>query len=101
LRRTLKSYDENFALIFPDHWCVRAVLSREFCHVSADHLKDLLRDDSSNTALIIRVLQRTIEFEHELNVRFKSASLNEHIEGTLVIMLHFSSNSAQESLDSK
>mmetsp|Transcript_12684 Transcript_12684/g.18998 ORF Transcript_12684/g.18998 Transcript_12684/m.18998 type:complete len:805 (+) Transcript_12684:40-2454(+) len=72
LRRTLREYDEQFGSIFPKSWNVPAVLSRDFCLLTKDHLRSVLKSNTNNldTNALVAALQKTIAFEQELQVRF-------------------------------
>lgn len=83
LRRELKAYEENYSNIFPDKWEVPAVLSRDFCVLSNKHLSQILKEggEKNDITVIIKVLQRTLEFEKELNLRFKRTNLDSYMSG--------------------
>jgi len=72
LRRTLREYEEQFGNIFPKPWGVPAVLSRDFCLLTKDHLRGVLKaqNNSMDINALVGALQKTIAFEQELQVRF-------------------------------
>lgn len=80
LRRELRSYDEKFGKIFPVKWNVPGLLSKEFCLRTRTHLKVILANEkASDVAALIRALQRTVEMERELAVRFKAATYHDAV----------------------
>mmetsp|Transcript_27711 Transcript_27711/g.53901 ORF Transcript_27711/g.53901 Transcript_27711/m.53901 type:complete len:809 (-) Transcript_27711:186-2612(-) len=72
LRRTLREYDEQFGSIFPKSWGVPAVLSRDFCLLTKDHLRSVLKAQHSTMDInaLVAALQKTIAFENELQMRY-------------------------------
>jgi hypothetical protein len=71
LRRTLREYEEQFGSIFPKSWGVPAVLSRDFCLLTKDHLRGLLKNSQKlDINALVTALQKSIAFEQELQVRF-------------------------------
>jgi len=72
LRRTLREYDEQFGSIYPKSWGVPAVLSRDFCLLTKDHLRTVLKNQAQTLDInaLVAALQKTIKFEQELQMRF-------------------------------
>mmetsp|Transcript_7164 Transcript_7164/g.11810 ORF Transcript_7164/g.11810 Transcript_7164/m.11810 type:complete len:972 (-) Transcript_7164:1024-3939(-) len=72
LRKQVKVFEEQYGKIFPMSWNMSRALCLEFCSITRKHLIVVL-DEMRNTvdvSLLIRVLQRTIDFEHELAQKF-------------------------------
>lgn len=73
LRRTFREYDDNFGDIFPRSWSVPAILSRDFCLLTKDHLRVILKatpSDRLDINALVTALTKTIGFEDELQARF-------------------------------
>lgn len=68
LKRTLREYDDKYKSQFPESWRVPCGLCDLFCHVTRQHLVEIL-DTSHHMVdpeLMVRVLLKSIEFENEL-----------------------------------
>ncbi|OLP83879.1 Vacuolar protein sorting-associated protein 53 A [Symbiodinium microadriaticum] len=68
LKRTLREFDDKYKSQFPESWRVPCGLCDLFCHVTRQHLVEIL-DTSHHTVdpeLMIRVLLKSIDFENEL-----------------------------------
>lgn len=77
--RTLKTYDQEHALLFPPHWRVNEMLANAFCESTREDYKTILqksmrRDDGQppDVNLLLSCLQETLDFEHSLERRFAS-----------------------------
>eukprot|EP00927_Polykrikos_kofoidii_P077454 TRINITY_DN74395_c0_g1_i1.p1 TRINITY_DN74395_c0_g1~~TRINITY_DN74395_c0_g1_i1.p1 ORF type:complete len:824 (+),score=128.80 TRINITY_DN74395_c0_g1_i1:61-2472(+) len=68
LKKTLVEYEQKYAAHFPDHWRVPCGLCEHFCHVTRQHLVEVLSVTvhSVDPELMVRVLRKSIEFENEL-----------------------------------
>eukprot|EP00760_Papus_ankaliazontas_P022919 PhM_4_TR19073/c2_g1_i1/m.93/K20299/VPS53; vacuolar protein sorting-associated protein 53 len=81
LRRWLRSYIElGFSQAFPASWHVPHEVCVEFCLQTRAALERQMKDVeaeelASDPALALRVLHKTLEFEHELTVRAKSKTM--------------------------
>mmetsp|Transcript_11475 Transcript_11475/g.19299 ORF Transcript_11475/g.19299 Transcript_11475/m.19299 type:complete len:759 (-) Transcript_11475:81-2357(-) len=75
-RQLLKQYDELFTQLFPPSWQVALTITRDFCAITHKHLDETL--DQSRGALDVSVLthalQKTAEFEKEMDNRFSNGS---------------------------
>jgi hypothetical protein len=82
LRRLFRTFDEHFATIFPKAWEVPANLSREFCAITRRQLTDILQAQGvrQDVPSLVKTLQKTIEFEKELDVRFRNMSVAETLK---------------------
>ncbi|CAJ1336960.1 unnamed protein product [Effrenium voratum] len=75
LKRTLREYDDKYKSQFPESWRVPCGLCDLFCHVTRQHLVEIL-DISHHTVdpeLMVRVLLKSIEFENELARKWSDA----------------------------
>lgn len=68
LRRTLRDYDEKYAASFPEAWDVPCGLCEHFCHLTRQHLVEVLGSchHTVDPELMVRVLRKSIEFENDL-----------------------------------
>jgi vacuolar protein sorting-associated protein 53 len=78
-RRMLKTYDEEHAVIFPQHWRVNEVIANVFCEGTRDDYKSILSRTTRSgqildVNLLLSCLQETLDFEHSLERRFASTS---------------------------
>mmetsp|Transcript_50232 Transcript_50232/g.98478 ORF Transcript_50232/g.98478 Transcript_50232/m.98478 type:complete len:804 (-) Transcript_50232:278-2689(-) len=77
LRRELRNYADNFAGVFLDKWHVPLLLTKEFCSITRTDLIVILKNqgvpggEGADTTVLIKALQRTIDFEKEMDVKFK------------------------------
>lgn len=74
LKRTLKDYQNRFESIFPDEWNLKPMLAYEFCKITKLHLDQILSNSRSqiDISIMIKILQKTLEFETYLHKRFLS-----------------------------
>ena len=74
LKRTLKDYSNRFESIFPDEWNLKPMLAYEFCKITKLHLDQILSSSmgSIDISVMIKILQKTLEFETYLHKRFLS-----------------------------
>jgi len=72
LKRALKEYKDRYEPIFPEEWNLKAMIAYEFCRETKLHIDSILsmQHQSIDVSIIIRILQRTIDFEHDLHKRF-------------------------------
>jgi len=68
LDRMLRTYEEKHAAIFPEAWRVPCSLCEHFCHVTRQHLVELLSTShhTVDPELMVRVLRKSIEYENKL-----------------------------------
>eukprot|EP00931_Biecheleriopsis_adriatica_P034116 TRINITY_DN1973_c0_g1_i3.p1 TRINITY_DN1973_c0_g1~~TRINITY_DN1973_c0_g1_i3.p1 ORF type:complete len:845 (-),score=210.09 TRINITY_DN1973_c0_g1_i3:73-2607(-) len=68
LKRTLKEYEEKYASNFPESWRVPCGLCEHFCHVTRQHLVEILSTShhTVDPELMVRVLRKSIDFENDL-----------------------------------
>mmetsp|Transcript_41108 Transcript_41108/g.113287 ORF Transcript_41108/g.113287 Transcript_41108/m.113287 type:complete len:817 (-) Transcript_41108:157-2607(-) len=68
LKTTLAEFNEKYAAHFPEHWRVPCGLCEHFCHVTRQHLVEVLSilHHVADPELMVRVLRRSIDFENEL-----------------------------------
>ncbi|CAK9099194.1 Vacuolar protein sorting-associated protein 53 A (AtVPS53) (Protein HEAT-INTOLERANT 1) [Durusdinium trenchii] len=68
LKRTLREYDDKYKSQFPESWQVPCGLCDLFCHVTRQHLVEILDTTHHmvDPELMVRVLLKSIEFENEL-----------------------------------
>lgn len=72
LKRTMREYEEKYAAHFPERWRVPCGLCEHFCHVTRQHLVEVLSvsHHSVDPELMVRVLRKSIEFENDLAQRY-------------------------------
>lgn len=74
LKRNLKTFDEQHAALFPEHWKVSENLSWQFCQETKRDLAEVIikseRDGSFDTRTMLAAIQTTTEFESKLEFRF-------------------------------
>jgi len=72
LKRTLKDYSNRFESIFPDEWNLKPMLAYEFWKITKLHLDQILSNHHGeiDITIMIKVLQKTLEFENYLHRRF-------------------------------
>ncbi|CAK0813866.1 unnamed protein product [Prorocentrum cordatum] len=68
LKRAVRDYEERHAHTFPSEWRVQCGLCMHFCHVTRQHLVEVLSMTSHmvDPELMVRVLRKSIDFENEL-----------------------------------
>lgn len=71
LRRQLREFNKNEGQMFPKEWQMNAVFCFKFCLRTRDHLAIILPDEKQggvlSTESLIQSLQKTKEFEEEMN----------------------------------
>ncbi|KAJ9466411.1 putative Membrane trafficking protein, Vps53-like [Diplonema papillatum] len=79
-RRLLKSYEDNLATYIPASWCVSQELGVEFCLVTRKDIQEQLATEAGNLNLeiLVRVLQKTTDFEKDLTARMKQYEKDSH-----------------------
>lgn len=77
--RMLKTYDNEHAVLFPQHWHVNEMLANAFCENTRDDYRSILqksmrRADGQppDVNLLLSCLQDTLDFEHSLEKRFSA-----------------------------
>ncbi|KAK0657137.1 Vps53-like protein [Cercophora newfieldiana] len=80
-KRTLKTHEDEHAMIFPPHWRVNEMLATAFCDGTRDDFKGILersmrRADGNkiDVNLLLSCLQETMDFEQGLDRRFANES---------------------------
>lgn len=78
-KKTLKTYDEEHAAIFPPHWRVNEVLANVFAEGTREDYKAILSrttrsGQNLDVKLLLSCLQQTLDFEHGLESRFNHTS---------------------------
>lgn len=78
LKRTLKDYSNRFESIFPEEWNLKPMLAYEFCKITKLHLDQILSNHHSefDITVMVKVLQKTLEFETYLHRKFLIAKKN-------------------------
>ncbi|KAJ3177891.1 Vacuolar protein sorting-associated protein 53 [Geranomyces variabilis] len=79
LKRLLKTHDEEHAVIFPPEWKVAETLCDSFCQDTRRDLSDALvkADQSMDVKIMLQALQKTMEFEGNLEKRFGRRNLEQ------------------------
>ncbi|KAI9012778.1 Vps53-like protein [Gaertneriomyces semiglobifer] len=74
LKRLLKSFDEDHAVVFPPEWSVAQLLCIRFCQDTSRDLSEVLAKSDANmdVKIMIQALQSTLDFESKLFKRFGS-----------------------------
>lgn len=78
-RKMMKTYDEDHAAIFPQHWKVGEILAHVFAEGTREDYKGILSrstrgGQSLDVRLLLSCLQQTLDFEHALDRKFNNAS---------------------------
>ncbi|KAJ1957727.1 Vacuolar protein sorting-associated protein 53, partial [Dispira parvispora] len=75
LRRVLRTHDEEYGTVFPSGWHVAQRLCEKFAITTRNQLADVLKNAQKGLDVgeILRGLQLTRSFEHQLERRFKAA----------------------------
>ncbi|GJQ10376.1 hypothetical protein GpartN1_g2167.t1 [Galdieria partita] len=77
LRRELRYLEEYWKEIFPAEWNVAFKLANSFCTNTRRHLTaELEKRSPGDVTVLLRVLQKTFEFEQELERRFSHSTLD-------------------------
>jgi len=68
LKKTVREFEEKHATHFPERWRVPCGLCMHFCHVTRQHLVEVLSvtHHTVDPELMVRVLKKSIDFENEL-----------------------------------
>mmetsp|Transcript_10360 Transcript_10360/g.23370 ORF Transcript_10360/g.23370 Transcript_10360/m.23370 type:complete len:808 (+) Transcript_10360:89-2512(+) len=68
LKRTLREMEEKYQPLLPEAWKVPCSLCEHFCHLTRQHLVEVLSSSYSKVdpELMVRVLRKSIEFENDL-----------------------------------
>lgn len=72
LDRKEKQYDEKYSTTFPERWRVKCSLCEHFCHVTRQHLVEMLSTShhTVDPELMVRVLRQSIDYENKLARRY-------------------------------
>eukprot|EP00928_Gymnodinium_smaydae_P071423 TRINITY_DN55011_c0_g1_i1.p1 TRINITY_DN55011_c0_g1~~TRINITY_DN55011_c0_g1_i1.p1 ORF type:complete len:832 (+),score=217.27 TRINITY_DN55011_c0_g1_i1:70-2565(+) len=72
LKKKLKQLEQRHGTRFPESWRVPCGLCEHFCHVSRQHLVEVLSTShhTVDPELMVRALRKSIEFENELARRY-------------------------------
>ncbi|KAK5106321.1 Vacuolar protein sorting-associated protein 53 [Lithohypha guttulata] len=78
-RKTMKTYDEEHAAIFLQHWHVGEILAHVFAEGTREDFKAILSRSTRggqtlDVRLLLACLQQTLDFEHSLERRFNNTS---------------------------
>lgn len=78
-KRLIKSYDDKFQTIFPNHWKVSLRLCYDFYIRTKSHIVALLTSleskNSIDVHLLLKALQSTIRFESEINSKYELSDI--------------------------
>ena len=76
LKRALKDYEDKYMGFFPGAWNVGCALCEHFCHISRQHLVEVLgaTHHTTDPELMVRVLRSSIQFENELARKFQEGT---------------------------
>mmetsp|Transcript_26841 Transcript_26841/g.56887 ORF Transcript_26841/g.56887 Transcript_26841/m.56887 type:complete len:798 (-) Transcript_26841:48-2441(-) len=72
LDRMLLKFEERYSTIFPSSWKIPQALCEHFCHITRQHLVELLSTShhSIDPELLVRTLRRSIDYENKLARKF-------------------------------
>jgi len=80
-KRMLRTYDNEHAALFPPSWRVNELLANAFCESTREEFRGILlrasrRSDgqSLDVDLLLKCLQETLDFEHNLEKKFTNTS---------------------------
>mmetsp|Transcript_53122 Transcript_53122/g.95309 ORF Transcript_53122/g.95309 Transcript_53122/m.95309 type:complete len:837 (-) Transcript_53122:74-2584(-) len=73
LKRNLREYEAKYETNFPESWKVPCGLCEHFCHVTRQHLVEILGTShhTVDPELMIRVLRKSMDFENELARKYQ------------------------------
>eukprot|EP00808_Paulinella_micropora_P031813 g55899.t1 len=85
MRVKLRDYDKMFANVFPPDWDVPAIMARDFCRITHAQLTEIIEREklTLDANVLMKVLQKTREFEREMDVTFKNTpgqTINRYFE---------------------
>jgi len=85
LRRLLKDNEERYDAIFPSAWRMNKHLTVAFVLRTERHLKEVLKEynntgSDEDVSVLIRALRKTLDFEHEMAVKFEYADKDDGAE---------------------
>ena len=91
LKRMLKTYDDEHAVIFPASWHVNEMLANVFCESTKEDFRGILarstrkaegqqQTQTIDVNLLLSCLQETLDFEHSLERRFTNAVCREAVD---------------------
>jgi hypothetical protein len=71
-RQLLRTYDAEYASLFPSSWRVAHTITCDFCAISSKHLEEILDQSrgSLDASILTHALQKTSEFEVEMHNHF-------------------------------
>eukprot|EP01138_Halocafeteria_seosinensis_P001605 gb/GECG01001644.1/.p1 GENE.gb/GECG01001644.1/~~gb/GECG01001644.1/.p1 ORF type:complete len:957 (+),score=153.97 gb/GECG01001644.1/:1-2871(+) len=85
-RRLLRDIESKFSKVFPAHWCILHQLCLKFCEYVRDDVDRMLSQfdppDSAPAEALVRALNKTIQFEREMQKRFKPNTGKQQTSGT-------------------
>lgn len=73
LRRTLREFNNTYKNVFPNEWNLQAMITKEFCDITAGHVTDFLEKGMIDSTQLVNILQKTIQFEHEMSKKFSAS----------------------------
>eukprot|EP00871_Galdieria_phlegrea_P004541 jgi/Galph1/5088/GphlegSOOS_G3760.1 len=101
LRRELRYFDEHWSNVFPSHWNLPLKFASAFCSTTRKHLiLELEKRKIADVTILLRVLQKTIDFENELEKRFSHGTF-EYQQGRRFSNLSAVSDESEATDDSK
>lgn len=79
LSRKLREYEEKYTVYFPKEWNGQQSLCEHFCHITKQHLVELLTSAPSDPDVLVKMLRRSMQFETDLEQRYN----NEQFKGII------------------
>lgn len=70
---------------FPGHWGILALIAREFCEITKSHFINLLEKGDTETTGLVTALQKTMQFEQDMNKRFAAQILSIKAQEPLIL----------------
>jgi len=90
--RILKTYEQEHAAIFPNHWRVNEILANAFCEGTREDFRAILQQSARRTNgqsldvnLLLSCLQQTLDFEHALERRLADDVSSLHVCGSSLL----------------
>ncbi|KAJ3257796.1 Vacuolar protein sorting-associated protein 53 [Boothiomyces macroporosus] len=77
LKRFLKTFDEQHAILFPEHWKVDDAVTLQFCLETRKDFSDIMtkaeHDNTFDTVAMLQALHTSSDFEGKLDLRFNKS----------------------------
>eukprot|EP01097_Dermamoeba_algensis_P003624 TRINITY_DN2496_c0_g1_i1.p1 TRINITY_DN2496_c0_g1~~TRINITY_DN2496_c0_g1_i1.p1 ORF type:complete len:440 (-),score=105.80 TRINITY_DN2496_c0_g1_i1:19-1338(-) len=78
IKKTLRTYDENYTAVFPPSWRMDEKITEEFCKRTREQFVHILEKTSAQLDhnVLILTIQKTLEIERQLNQRWAGSTVS-------------------------